>query len=314
MSTPEAASSRAPASDVERAIYLRWFLGPDVGAAAAEVVGFAREVAFREDERVYEEGGPSDAIYLIIEGTVELVSPEGRSWFFHARDGVGFLDALMGRPHARTAVARAFVRALRLDFDDWMDFLEDNFHLSQGAVISQARSLHDVAKGLAPDGGFPTPAPSNGRNTTSFVDLLAALRANPVFFKASMQALVVLARLAEPRELQADEVLFAAGGERGLFMVLDGLIESRGDDPELVARFGAGTLVHGLAPLMEGGPPITARAVEPTRVVRLRDEDLFDVMEDHFDVARSMMGFLAMERERLLFEIEARGGRAAVHA
>ena len=58
---------------------------------------------------------------------------------------------------------------------------------------------------------------------------------------------------------------------------------------------------------------MTARAVETTRVVRIREEDLFDVMEDHFDVARSFMGFVAAERERLLLEIESRGGRTAVH-
>jgi len=46
----------------------------------------------------------------------------------------------------------------------------------------------------------------------------------------------------------------------------------------------------------------------------IREEDLFDVMEDHFDVARSVLAFTAAERERLLLEIEARGGRVSAAA
>jgi hypothetical protein len=36
------------------------------------------------------------------------------------------------------------------------------------------------------------------------------------------------------------------------------------------------------------------------RYLRLRDEDFFDVMEDHFDLARSVFADLSAQRERVL--------------
>jgi len=39
-------------------------------------------------------------------------------------------------------------------------------------------------------------------------------------------------------------------------------------------------------------------------VLRLREEDFYDVMEDHFDLARSALSYLASENERRLDEAE----------
>jgi CRP-like cAMP-binding protein len=68
---------------------------------------------------------------------------------------------------------------------------------------------------------------------------------------------------------------------------------------------------YGSASLLGGGPSLadalarqSARAVTPAVVLRVREEDVYDVMEDHFDLARSVLSFLASENERRLDEAE----------
>jgi CRP-like cAMP-binding protein len=49
----------------------------------------------------------------------------------------------------------------------------------------------------------------------------------------------------------------------------------------------------------------SARALTPAVVLRIREEDLYDVMEDHFELARSVMRYLSTEHEQQLEAAEA---------
>ena len=54
------------------------------------------------------------------------------------------------------------------------------------------------------------------------------------------------------------------------------------------------------APFTDRALPFGARAAEATTVLRIGKEDLLDLMEVHFEVARSAMAYVANERVRLL--------------
>jgi CRP-like cAMP-binding protein len=83
------------------------------------------------------------------------------------------------------------------------------------------------------------------------------------------------------------------------FVVVAGRIE--------LERPGLGRACFRAASLLGGGAAFAgrlahqrARAVTPTVVLRLREEDFYDVMEDHFELARSILSYLAGEHERRL--------------
>ena len=59
-----------------------------------------------------------------------------------------------------------------------------------------------------------------------------------------------------------------------------------------------GQLGGGMA--AQGEHQFFARALTDSVVLRIREEDWFDVMEDHFDVARSAFRYMATERGRVM--------------
>jgi CRP-like cAMP-binding protein len=76
--------------------------------------------------------------------------------------------------------------------------------------------------------------------------------------------------------------------------------------PRLVARFGPASVVGGSAALGDAERFYTARALSDSVLLRIREEDFFDVMEDHFDLARSVLAFMAEQRDHVTREIGRR--------
>jgi CRP-like cAMP-binding protein len=71
-------------------------------------------------------------------------------------------------------------------------------------------------------------------------------------------------------------------------------------------RYASASLLGGGAALCSALARQSARALTAAVVLRIREEDLYDVMEDHFELARSVMRYLATEHEQALEAAEAR--------
>jgi CRP-like cAMP-binding protein len=89
------------------------------------------------------------------------------------------------------------------------------------------------------------------------------------------------------------------------------LIELTRTEPRGKARFGAASVVGGSGAFGDIERLYTARAQRDSVLLRIREEDFFDVMEDHFDLARSVMGYMAAEREQVMDQLERRKSAAA---
>jgi len=242
------------------------------------------------------------------------------------RSVFGGLDAFLERPHDRTAVAVDDVHVMVMAVDDWLDILEDHFELARNMVHRFASSLCDLCLKLGPTGGYLEPSPpgktddeepppsSAGPGHLDVVDRLLVLSEAPLFARAGIQPLLNLAPTAETRHLAAGEVLFAQGDRVALLhIVARGLIAIERDVPPIRASFGRGALVAGAPALATTERAFTARAVTDAVLVTLRREDLIDVMEDHFAALKSVLAYLAVERDRmqrLEAEQKAAGGAA----
>lgn len=311
MTVPATTPSSASLGQVERHIFLRGVLsGVDVGPAAAQMLAAIEEVFFPAGTAIYREGESADHMYFVVEGMVRLSRGEEQPWMMGPRSVFGVLDGALAQPHARTATAVEDVHALVMSVEDWLDIQEDHFELAQAVVLRNAAGLYEMSLRLAPSGGFDDPPaarvhsmppPSSATpDSLDAVERLVVFSESPLFERAGIQPLINLAHRAEARRLAASEVLFRFGEPvTHLYLVARGEIEIVREEPTLRARFGPGALVGGPGALANEERAFTARAVADAVVLTLRRDDLFDVMEDHFAALRSVIAYLAVERDRM---------------
>ncbi len=308
-------SRPAAAEQLERAIFIRTlFAGAAQGRAARLLAAAVKDVRVPAGEVIYRRGESADHIFFVVSGTMSLHSPDSEPWTFGPQAVVGVLDAWMDRPRDRTAIAETDVVALALPMDDWLDVMEDDFELARGTMVEEAKRQLYLVLEAAPTGAFAEPdaalAPSDSEDAKDGLSAAAdagrkvpiarlrALMQCPAFARAGVLPLISLARAADQIDLAAGDPLFRQGDDAGvLHVVRSGRIEVNRDEPVMGARFGRGGLVGGPSSLGHDTFAFTARAVTAASVIAIRHEDLFDVMEDHVEVLRSVFAYLASERD-----------------
>jgi len=309
MATDESTSER-----VERAIFVRSLFGrAEVSAAVERVGSMMRSVTFQPATTIYRRGEASEYLYFIVEGSVVLEAPGEPPWTFGPRDGFGFLDAMQDRPHVRTARASTAVRALAFSAEDWMDVLEDHGELGRGAILAHAEAVRGKIAQLSPDGGFAPVDPSivltDLGSEVGLVERIVLLSEARAFERAGIQALATLARVARLRRLSPGEVLLDLGVRpEGMYLVGSGVVEMTRQRPALTARFGAGSLAGGLSLLGLESSDVVLRAESEATVMCVSEDELFDVQEDHFDLARALFAYMANERSGFMRALSLRTG------
>ncbi|MBM7117345.1 cyclic nucleotide-binding domain-containing protein [Archangium primigenium] len=153
MDVPEAQESDMSQATVQKLFLLEEvhvFSQNDVDDVAA-VAAIAREARFRAGERVYSEGDPGDALYVIIEGTVDALNNGEQVLRMKAKDTFGDISLLDGAPRPTDAVAVEDTRVLVIDRRDFLDLLADRPELLTGffrAVSQQFRAVIQLAEAL----------------------------------------------------------------------------------------------------------------------------------------------------------------------
>lgn len=294
---------------IERELFLRSLSLERPFASGSRQLGRSMRPRFYEaGSTIYEAGTPADDIVFIVRGRVRLTAPGAPPWEFGPASVIGAVDADQMRPRSRSARAITDVEALVLANDDRLEVLEDNFEQTRHMIRFSAERLHGLALEL-PDAGVGATGPIDCERCPEhaplpLVERVLTLRDVPTFARSSIQALVSLAPAAEELRLSAEQLMFRAGESYGaLFVVAHGAIELENKLPRRLLRFGPGSLLLGATAFGEVQHAYSARALAESVVLRLRIEDVFDVMEDHFDLARSVFADLAALRERVMNEI-----------
>lgn len=316
-------------SAIARQLFLRTFsAGVPLGSAASQLSRVMRDEVFPAGATLYRRGEASDRIFFLVKGKVSLEMDGMPPWVFEDGTSVGLLDLLQDRSHRRTATAVSDVRALSLSAEDYFDVLEDNFEFTRNSIVKIAEALQTLRLSLPPSGGFgvgpdimpisrgrPTAEPHSDPLRAAFalggglptrplnlVERTIALREVPALRSSGIQALTSMAGLMEERGLRPGQPLFKQGeSASAIFIVVRGLIELERREPLILAPFGEKTIVGGFASLGVADHGFTARAREPSTVLALDKEDLFDLLELHFELVRSIFAGVATEREQALF-------------
>ncbi len=289
---------------VERELFLRTMIGRNL-PAARELAGQLRSFTLEAGAYLYRAGDVADEIYFIVRGTIGLGRPGGPEREFGPGSVLGAFDVEHDRPRVRSARALGGkVELLALSAEDRLELLEDSFEHTRAMISRMASRLDEIGRyGGQPLDPAHTLAPRD--EPLPLIERVFTLRDTPVFRHATIQALVSLAPAADELRLAAGETLFQPGEARGvLFVVVAGCLElTRADAGK--ERYASASLLGGGAALCAALARQSARALCSAVVLRIREEDLYDVMEDHFELARSIMRYLATEHEQALEAAEA---------
>jgi len=274
---------------VERVLTLRQFPGFDE-ADLSELAIVAENVV----EETFEAGaevigiGRSPSLHLVLEG--KLVGQTSRhTWGQH--EVLNATEAMAGRRTREAVIAEVPTRTLRLAAKDFAEILEDNFGFLSNVRRMLARRLLavDATRPLTPSVDEVDAPPG----VLGMVDRLIVLRTLMPFAKGRIEALAALAQAAEEVRIPAQTVLGAIGeSATSVLILLDGTasVTRPGAPPQIV---GVGRAIGALEMLGEVPFTATIRTLGAIRALRCPGAALFDVLEDHTDLALGMIESLS---------------------
>ncbi len=96
----------------------------------ARIASIATETAFSPGAVILDQTKSLDALYVILDGTVEIATPEGASTNASQNDVLGAWALFDAEPLNATARALDDVKLLRIGRDDFYDLLSDNMEIT----------------------------------------------------------------------------------------------------------------------------------------------------------------------------------------
>jgi CRP-like cAMP-binding protein len=294
---------------VHRELFLRSFFPVKAPERVTnQLVASMRDVDFAAGTTIFRAGDPPDQLFFISDGKVRLEAPGEKPWIFETTSVIGILDAGLRRAYRRTAVAVTDVHAIVIDFDDYIEIMEDNFEFAKGSMMQAARTIDQLSLNLTAERVFASPEQENpsgvelvreGRALNQ-IERLIVLQSSRYFTSAPVQPLVTLAKLAKEESWGEGDVLFRPGDPAlEIRIVASGKIGLSREYPRIEASFTAGGLLCGAAAVGCDIYEYTGTAASPAITLSILKEDLFDVMEDHFGLGMAMFGFISRENERV---------------
>jgi CRP-like cAMP-binding protein len=285
---------------VKRELLLRSLFPTMPAAAHVRFIELLEDLELAAGEFAFKEGDPPDRFLFLTEGRVALERTSVQAVEFSGFAVVGVVDAVLDRPRQRACRALEASKALVIRSADWFDLLEDNAEIARAAIKNFATQLHGLWQRLAPRlARHSEPPPGIVPSALETYDKILALRQASFLRRAGMQAIASLAALAESEALQSGQSLFEVGNSgEDFFVVAAGSIElSHGSG----FRFShaTGDVVGGPAAFCNALPSYAATAIAPSVVLRIPQQEFYDLAEEHGRLLRGTLAFLALELEAL---------------
>jgi CRP-like cAMP-binding protein len=293
---------------VQRELFLAAF-GANAGVTEPWVTdrlaALLEEQVARAGEKLFSVGDPPEFYYFLREGRVKLVREASAPWIYEGPSVFGMSDALLDRPRIRTAIALTPIEAMRVQSEAWIELLADSFALARSAVIGSLRTVAELEQRLWAAGGASPPCPSVVLSPPGapldVIERLALLAEVPLLRGAGIQTLSDLAVASDVVSFNPGDLLVERGKPSGrVLLLLEGQVETAREAPEVVRQARAGEFVCGAAAFGEPVLAWEARGRTSGRALSFRVADWIDLMEEHFDMVRTTLGALSLEREELL--------------
>lgn len=290
---------------LERALFFR-SLGP-FGAQlspmqTAVLAENAQEQTFRAGETIHEPGRPVRSFHTLVEGAALVTGGESfEGARVEERGNLGFLSMLARREQGLSSVALEDTVTLSFDEDVFLDILEDNFPIFVRLMQSLTRQTLEHRQQI-PEGTYLAPLegqPFVTGNAMDFVERLHLLRRpGGVFGNSSLEAIARLSAATPPVHFAAGKTVWKVGDRADYALIIaQGTVACTTQWGLSRFRAGPGYPLGNLERF--SGNPRWFTAVTETPVMALYGptERLFDIMEDHTDLAINLLRSTA---ERLI--------------
>lgn len=278
---------------------------------------YIRSETYKQGNWIFRPGDPSDALYVVADGEVELLIPKNQNRFrerLYRNDAFGRLAFLTGAPHANGALAArdttvwvlprvAFVHllpnspTLQQAVHRWLRGAELQRYLqeSHGMTIEQAQNWSDAAvRSLGTRGTVP-PAVEVARKDLEFRSVANQISRLPIFADLPAHELEAIASRILFKRYQRGETFFHPGEpadrlyiiERGEVSLLDP--RQRGDTPTYLHdhdAFGAMSFLTGAR------HSVSAVATEDMTAWVLRKKDFDELLRRTPGLSQHVKTFL----------------------
>lgn len=110
----------------------------------AKIAAIAREVRFEEGATIFKEGEPSDALYIVVEGTVSVRKGSQEIGLVKDKETVGGTDLFEQTPRTLTLVALTGTTTLKIEHEGLFDLLADHFDIVRGILKRLSRIINQL--------------------------------------------------------------------------------------------------------------------------------------------------------------------------
>ena len=303
LDTPSA-PIREGLSSLERMLVLKKLptYGALPSADLAVLADLGRERFFPKGSLLLAEGEAVPAVYLIVEGLVEISRGGRVIGTVPADNGIGALGLLAGDPFEIDVRALEDTLTLELEAELMFELFEDRFAVLHHVLRDVARQMIEQYKDprISPAEIIPGWEPVPKERELDLVERIFFLRKMVPFRKAGINALAEVSRALTQIQFEPGTVLWREGEPaHGVFLVMSGQVRCRSAaGQDFVAE--PGFPLGALEAVAEA--PRWYEAVAESRITGLQGpvETLIDVFEDNFDLARHYLGGMAQGLIRIL--------------
>lgn len=111
----------------------------------------AEEVQLESGTQIYEADGPSDSMYLVVEGSVRLHRGDKEVTTAGPKEPFGTWALFDDKPRVVSATATADTTVLRIMKEDFIDLLADHVQITQGVMKAIVRRMNALVGRLGAD-------------------------------------------------------------------------------------------------------------------------------------------------------------------
>ena len=123
----------------------------------AYLASIAEETTYMAGDEIFKVDDPSDALYLVLDGTVKLHRADEEISVAGARDAFGTWSLFDDEPRVVTASVADDARLLKIDRDDFFDLLADHVQITQGVLKTMAGRLRGLIDRIGVDSASRRP-------------------------------------------------------------------------------------------------------------------------------------------------------------
>lgn len=263
----------------------------------AQLAATMRLRRFQKGQTLLAENEPPRSFFLVLSGTVGMWRHGHRIGTIHAPGSVGFMASLARGAGGTQAVAQSFVEAYEVAADAIDEIFEDHFTALLGTLRVVAERLVEENRQLEPPPYSPPAVPFGAVAVDRELDVVERIfvvrQARPLA-PANVNSLAALARRMNELRCDADMVLWEPGDTADFTLfVVSGMLELRWNEGKTVQTVGPGYLLGGGEALVGLPRWNTLTTRDPVVLLRGARDDLVDLFEDDFELARTFLAMMA---------------------